>query len=31
MWRGSLEVACSYVHQAVCNQGLLAALTDILD
>ena len=30
MWRGSLEVACAYVPTAVCGQGLLAALEDLL-
>ena len=30
MWRGSLEVACTYVPPAVCGQGLLAALEDLL-
>ena len=30
MWRGSLEVACAYVPAAVCGQGLLAALEDLL-
>jgi YjbE family integral membrane protein len=30
MWRGSLEVACTYVPAAVCGQGLLAALEDLL-
>ena len=30
MWRGSLEVACAYVPPAVCGQGLLAALGDLL-
>jgi YjbE family integral membrane protein len=30
MWRGSLEVACAYVPPAVCGQGLLAALEDLL-
>lgn len=30
MLRGSLEVACTYVPQAVCGKGLIAALSDIL-
>jgi hypothetical protein len=30
MWRGSLDVACAYVPAAVCGQGLLAALEDLL-
>ncbi len=30
MWRGSLEVACAYVPQAVCGRGLIAALGDLL-
>jgi YjbE family integral membrane protein len=30
MWRGSLEVACAYVHPAVCGRGLIAALGDLL-
>jgi predicted tellurium resistance membrane protein TerC len=31
MWRGSLEVACSYVPPAVCGRGLIAALGNLLD
>jgi len=31
MWRGSLEVACSYVPPSVCGRGLIAALGDLLD
>ena len=30
MWRGSLEIACTYVSPAACGQGLLAALEDLL-
>ena len=30
MWRGSLEIACTYVSPATCGQGLLAALEDLL-
>ena len=30
MWRGSLEVACSYVPPATCGQGLIAAVGAIL-
>jgi YjbE family integral membrane protein len=26
MWRGSLEVACAYVPEAVCRQGLVASV-----
>ena len=29
MWRGSLEVACTYVPQAVCERGLVASLDAI--
>lgn len=30
MWRGSLEVACTYVPPAVCGKGLITALATIL-
>jgi YjbE family integral membrane protein len=30
MWRGSLEVVCTYVPPAVCGQGLIAAVADLL-
>ena len=30
MWRGSLEVACTYVPPAVCGKGLIAAVADLL-
>ncbi|KAB2917844.1 MAG: YjbE family putative metal transport protein [Hyphomicrobiaceae bacterium] len=30
MWRGSLEVACTYVPPAVCGRGLIATLASIL-
>jgi YjbE family integral membrane protein len=30
MWRGSLEVACTYVPEAVCRQGLVASMTALL-
>jgi predicted tellurium resistance membrane protein TerC len=30
MWRGSLEVACTYVPPAVCGGGLIAVVGDIL-
>jgi YjbE family integral membrane protein len=26
MWRGSLEVACSYVPESICNKGLMASV-----
>jgi len=31
MWRGSLEVVCRYVPPAVCGEGLVAAVADLLD
>lgn len=31
MWRGSLEVACAYVPQQVCQQGLVALISSLLD
>ena len=31
MWRGSLEVACGYVPQQVCQQGLVASISSLLD
>ena len=30
MWRGSLEVACEYVPEAICSQGLVASMTALL-
>ena len=30
MWRGSLEVVCTYVPPAVCGRGLISALADLL-
>ena len=30
MWRGSLEVACAYVPEAVCQQGLAASVGSLL-
>jgi YjbE family integral membrane protein len=30
MWRGSLEVACAYVPEAVCRQGLVTAMGSLL-
>ena len=30
MWRGSLEVVCEYVPEAICNQGLVASMTALL-
>jgi YjbE family integral membrane protein len=30
MWRGSLQVACTYVPPAVCGQGLIASLGTLL-
>jgi YjbE family integral membrane protein len=30
MWRGSLEVACTYVPPAVCGQGLIAAVAALM-
>lgn len=30
IWRGSLEVACSYVPQSACNAGLVAAMGRML-
>ena len=31
MWRGSLEVACTYVPPSVCGQGLIATLGTLLN
>lgn len=31
MWRGSLEVACAYVPEAVCRQGLVTSIASMLD
>jgi YjbE family integral membrane protein len=31
MWRGSLEVACAYVPEQVCQQGLVASIGSLLD
>ena len=31
MWRGSLEVACTYVPQQVCQQGLVSSIGRLLD
>ena len=31
MWRGSLEVACAYVPQQVCQQGLVTSISSLLD
>jgi len=31
MWRGSLEVACAYVPQQVCQQGLVTSINSLLD
>jgi YjbE family integral membrane protein len=30
MWRGSLEVACVYVPEAICRQGLVSATASLL-
>jgi YjbE family integral membrane protein len=30
MWRGSLEVACAYVPEAICRQGLVASVGSLL-
>jgi YjbE family integral membrane protein len=30
MWRGSLEVVCLYVPDAVCQQGLISAVANVL-
>jgi YjbE family integral membrane protein len=30
MWRGSLEVACAYVPEAVCQKGLVTAMSSLL-
>jgi predicted tellurium resistance membrane protein TerC len=30
MWRGSLEVACAYVPEAICRQGLTASMASLL-
>jgi YjbE family integral membrane protein len=30
MWRGSLEVVCEYVPEAICSQGLVASMTAVL-
>ncbi|HWE17781.1 MAG TPA: TerC family protein [Hyphomicrobiaceae bacterium] len=30
MWRGSLEVACAYVPEAICRQGLAASVGSLL-
>jgi YjbE family integral membrane protein len=30
MWRGSLEVVCTYVPPSVCGRGLIAAVADLL-
>jgi YjbE family integral membrane protein len=30
MWRGSLEVACAYVPEAICRQGLMASVASLL-
>jgi YjbE family integral membrane protein len=30
MWRGSLEVVCTWVPPAVCGKGLIAAMADLL-
>jgi YjbE family integral membrane protein len=30
MWRGSLEVACAYVPEAICSQGLAASMGSLL-
>jgi YjbE family integral membrane protein len=30
MWRGSLEVACVYVPDAICRQGLVASMASLL-
>ena len=31
MWRGSLEVACTYVPEQVCQQGLVSSIGRLLD
>jgi predicted tellurium resistance membrane protein TerC len=31
MWRGSLEVVCIYVPEAVCAQGLITSVASVLD
>jgi YjbE family integral membrane protein len=30
MWRGSLEVACAYVPESVCQQGLVASMAALV-
>jgi predicted tellurium resistance membrane protein TerC len=30
IWRGALELACSYVPAAVCGEGMLAILGELL-
>jgi predicted tellurium resistance membrane protein TerC len=30
MWRGSLELACSYVAVALCGEGLIAIIGELL-
>jgi YjbE family integral membrane protein len=30
MWRGSLEVACAYVPEAICRQGLAASMASLI-
>jgi YjbE family integral membrane protein len=31
MWRGSLELACNYVPAAVCGEGMMAVLAELLN
>jgi YjbE family integral membrane protein len=31
MWRGSLEVVCLYVPEAICAQGLITSVASVLD
>src|SRR5262245_11541990 len=30
MWRGSLELACAYVPEAICRQGLVASMATLI-
>jgi predicted tellurium resistance membrane protein TerC len=30
MWRGSREVACAYVPESVCQQGLVASMAALV-
>jgi hypothetical protein len=30
MWRGSLELACSYVPASLCGEGMFAIVAELL-